>query len=139
MSEDSSFNRNQKKEEDNGHAPDFFGSLGKGMFAKENIKILRDSSGLTPLHPVSDILKNNIKSSLANEGFQATESTETRRLFSGYSVPLSLCGEIHKKNMKNDYSDEGLSTTDSTDILGYSSGLTHLHSGSEIFKRRVIK
>jgi hypothetical protein len=118
---------------------DLFGSLGEGMFAKENIETLRDSQGLTPLHPVSNILKNNIKSILANERFQATESTETLGLFSGSSAPPGLFDEIHKKNMKSDYSGEGLSTTDGTDILGNSSGLTPLHSGIEILKSRVIK
>jgi len=139
MSEDHQFNENQINADKRRCGLDLFCSLGEGMFAKENIEILRDSSGLTPLHPVSDILKNNIKSSLASEGFRATEATEMRRLFSGFSAPLSLCGEIHKKNMKSDYSDEGISTADGTDILGNSSGLTPLHSGSEIFKRRVIK
>lgn len=49
MSEDSSFSRNQKKKEESKFAPDFFGSLGKGMLPKENIETLGDSSGLTPL------------------------------------------------------------------------------------------
>jgi hypothetical protein len=140
MSENHQFN--EDKPQLNAHKRrcglDLFGSLGEGMFAKENIETLRDSSGLTPLHPVSDILKNNIKSSLSSEGFQTAESTETLGLFSVSSAPL-LGSEIHKKVMKSEYSDERLSTTDCTDILGNSSGLTPLNSGSEIFKRRVIK
>ncbi len=49
MSEDHSNNRNQKKKEDSKSAPDFFGSLGKGMVPKENLETLGNSSGLTPL------------------------------------------------------------------------------------------
>jgi hypothetical protein len=104
----------------------------------ENTEILRNSSGLSPLRPFGEIHNRNMSDYLG-EGFAATESTETHGLFSGFSVPLSLCGKIHKKNMMSDYSDERKSTTDGTDILENSSGLTPLHSGSEIFKRRVIE
>ncbi|MGB8218439.1 MAG: hypothetical protein WCE94_14175 [Candidatus Methanoperedens sp.] len=104
----------------------------------ENTEILRNSSGLSPLRPFGEINNRNMSDYLG-EGFTATESTDTQRSFSGLSVPLSLCGEIHKKNMKSDYSDEKESTIDGTDISGNSFGLTPLHSGSEIFKRRVIE
>lgn len=104
----------------------------------ENTEILRNSSGLSPLRPFGEIHNRNMSDYLG-EGFTATESTDMQRSFSGASAPPGLCGEIHKKNMKSDYSDEMLSTTDGTDILGNSAGLTPLHSGSEIFKRRVIK
>jgi len=49
MSEDSNYHRDQKKKEENGIVPDFSGSLGKGMLAKEKIELLENSSGLTPL------------------------------------------------------------------------------------------
>ena len=48
MSEDSGYNRKQKKEEES--APDICGSLRKGTLAKENIETLGNSSGLTPLN-----------------------------------------------------------------------------------------
>jgi len=60
MSEDSSFNRNQKKKEEGRLAPDFFGSLGKEMLAKENLEILGNSSGLTPLRPFGKNRKKEV-------------------------------------------------------------------------------
>ncbi len=49
MSEDSGFMRDQEMEEECSAALDFYGSLGKGMLAKEKLETLRNSSGLTPL------------------------------------------------------------------------------------------
>ncbi len=58
----------------------------------ENTEILRNSSGLSPLRPFGEIHNRNMSDYLG-EGFTATESIDTRRRFSGISVPLSLCGE----------------------------------------------
>lgn len=123
MSENHQFNENRINADKRRCGLDLFCSLGEGMFAKENIETLRDSQGLTPLHPVSAILKNNIRSSLANEGFQVTGSAETLGLFSGYSVPLSLCGEIRNRNLSNGSDDYGFSAIET---LRNSSGLAPL-------------
>ncbi|MDO9098592.1 MAG: hypothetical protein Q7U60_10785 [Candidatus Methanoperedens sp.] len=125
MSEDYSFNRNQKKEDERRLAPDFFVSLGKGMLlASEGLETLKYSSGLTPLCLGDEINKRgndlnpfnmiriepqNLKSDYLGEGL-AIEGTETRRRLSGLSVPLSLRGESHNQNLKSDYLCEGLAT-----------------------------
>ncbi len=82
MSEDSSFNL-KKKEEDR-LAPDFFGSLGKGMLAKENLEILGYSSGLTPLS--------------FDATTEFTENTELLKNSSGLT-PLRPFVKKHKKEV----------------------------------------
>lgn len=60
MSEDQGLNRNRKKEEERRLAPDFFGSLGKGMLEKEDMRI---DQGLTPLQFVNEIHDDNLNPS----------------------------------------------------------------------------
>jgi hypothetical protein len=83
MNEYHSFNRNQKKKEGDRLAPDFFGSLEKGMLAKENLEILGNSSGLTPLS-----FGVNVR----------TENTEIFKNSSGLS-PLRPFVKKHKKEV----------------------------------------
>ncbi len=88
MSEDSSFNRNQKKKEEDRLAPDFFGSLGKGMLAKENLEILGNSSGLTPLSFGVNVRNRIMDRNPVSDGFSTTECTENTEMFSN-SLGLS--------------------------------------------------
>jgi hypothetical protein len=109
MSENSSFNKDQKKEEGRGVAPDFSGSLGKGMLAKEKIETIGNSSGLTPigaenteisgnspglttLHPFDEIYSIKKKSVSLIEGFSDNEDLETLKNSSGLS-PLNYDSE----------------------------------------------
>jgi hypothetical protein len=80
MSEDHSNNRNPKKKEESKSAPDFFGSSGKGMLAKENLEILGNSPGLTPLSFGVDVRNRILNNS------------------SGLS-PLRPSGKNHKKEV----------------------------------------
>ncbi|TRZ88012.1 MAG: hypothetical protein D4R88_08515 [Methanosarcinales archaeon] len=102
MSEDSSFNRNQKKKEEGRSAPDFFSSLGKGMLAKENLEILGNSSGLTPLSFGVNVRNKIMDSNPVCDGFSTTEYTENTEIFkdsSGLS-PLRPFARNHKKEVR---------------------------------------
>ena len=99
MSEDSSFE--QKKKEESKLAPDFFGSLGKGMLAKENLEILGNSPGLTPLG-FGDNLRNKVMDrNPVSDGFSSTEFTENTEILKNSSglTPLHPFGKNHKKEV----------------------------------------
>ncbi|MFH1322478.1 MAG: hypothetical protein ABIH80_01415, partial [Methanobacteriota archaeon] len=76
MSEDHSFNRNQKKKEEGRLAPDLFGSLGKGMLPKDHIETRGNSSGLTPLSFGIDVRNRIMDRNPVSNGFSTTEFTE---------------------------------------------------------------
>ena len=101
MSEDSSFNRNQKKKEEGRLVPDFFGSLGKGMLAKENLEILGNSSGLTPLSFGANVRNRIIDGNPVSDGFSTTECTENTAILKNSSglTPLRPFGRNHKKEV----------------------------------------
>ncbi len=101
MSEDSSFNRNQKKKEEGRSATDFFGSLGKGMLAKENLEILGNSSGLTPLNSGVNVRNRIMDKNPLSDGFSTTECTEnTEILKNSFGLtPLRPFGKNHKKEV----------------------------------------
>ncbi|MCZ7401176.1 MAG: hypothetical protein O8C61_03035 [Candidatus Methanoperedens sp.] len=152
MSEDSNFNRGQKKEEESGKVPDFSGSLGNGMLAKEKIETLGNSSGLTPLgfgvnvhNKNMDRENNELKrtdtnssrvssfgvrtSSLLNCSDQYTENSEM-----GNSQGLSTLhpfDEIHSIKKKSVSLIQGFSNTEDLETLKNSSGLTPLNYDSE--------
>ena len=124
MSEDSSFNRDQKKEEERGKAADFSGSMGKGMLAKEKIETLGNSSGLTPLD------YGVHTSSLLNCSDQYAENTEMLANSPGLKTlhPFDEINNLKKKRISliEDFSDnEGLEN------LKNSSGLTPLNFDSK--------
>ena len=101
MSEDSSFNRNQKKKEESISAPDFFGSLGKGMVPKENLETLGNSPGLTPLSFGVNVRNRIMDRNHVSDGFSTTEFTENTEIFkdsSGLS-PLRPFVKKHKKEV----------------------------------------
>jgi len=111
MSEDHSIKRNQKKKEESRSAPDFFGSLGKGMVPKENLETLGYSSGLTPLGFGVDVRKGIMDSvdvrnritdiNPVSDGVSTTEFTENTEIFkdsSGLS-PLRPFVKKHKKEV----------------------------------------
>ena len=99
MSEDSSFNR--KKKEERRSAPDFFGTLGKGMVPKENLETLGNSPGLTPLGFGVDVRKRILKTMPLSEGISTTEFTENTELFKDSSglTPLRPFVKKHKKEV----------------------------------------
>jgi len=99
MSEDSSFNRNPKKKEVGRLAPDFFGSLGKGMLAKENLEILGNSSGLTPLSSGVNVRNRILDRNPVSDGFSTTEYTENTEIFKD-SSGLTPLRPFVKKNKK---------------------------------------
>ena len=101
MSEDSSFNRNQKKKEEGRLAPDFLRSLGKGMLAKENLKILGNSSGLTPLSFGVNVRNRIIDGNPVSDGFFTTECTENTEILKNSSglTPLRPFGKNRKKEV----------------------------------------
>ena len=111
MSEDHSIKRNQKKKEESRSAPDFFGSLGKGMVPKENLETLGNSPGLTPLGFGVDVRKGIMDSvdvrnrimdiNPVSDGVSTTEFTENTEIFkdsSGLS-PLRPFVKNHKKEV----------------------------------------
>lgn len=121
MSEDSGYNRKQKKEEES--APDICGSLRKGTLAKENIETLGNSSGLTPLNfcvdessrilnrghirdglsthrPFSESDDRNLNSDPLNK--ELSQSTEIQKCLSGLCSPLGLSVEIQKRRKLNE-------------------------------------
>jgi hypothetical protein len=153
MSEDSSFNRDQKKEKEHGVALDFSGSLGKGMLAKEKIETLGNSSGLTPLgfgvnvrNKNMDRENNELKrtktnpegvssygvrtSSLLNCSDQYAENTEMLGNSPGLKTlhPFDQIYSIKKKSVSLI---EGLSANESLETLKNSSGLTPLNYDTE--------
>ena len=71
MSEDHSSDRNKKKED--ALAPDFSGSLGKGMLVKENIETLGRSAGLTPLGFGVNVRNMILDRNSEGGGFSTTE------------------------------------------------------------------
>ena len=97
MSEDHSINR--KKKEESISAPDFFGSLGKGMVPKENLEMLGNSPGLTPLCFDVDVRKGILKTMPVSEGLSTTEFTENTEMLKNSSglSPLRPFGKGHKK------------------------------------------
>ena len=99
MSEYSSFN--PKKKEEGRLAPDFFGSLGKGMLAKENLEILGNSPGLTPLSLGSNVHNKIMDRNPVSDGFSATEFTENTEIFKDSSglTPLRPFVKKHKKEV----------------------------------------
>jgi len=98
MSEDHKFNKNQKKKEESELAPDFCGSLGKGMLAKGNFETLGRSSGLTPLCFGDDVdVSNKITDRYSDrdsisDGFSTTEGTEILKNSQGLD-PIRPFGE----------------------------------------------
>jgi len=101
MSEDSSINRNQKKKEEGRSAPDFFGSLGKGMVPKENLETLGNSPGLTPLSFGVNVRNRIMDRNPVSDGFSTTEfaeNTEILKNSSGLS-PLRPFGKNPKKEV----------------------------------------
>ena len=149
MSEDSSFNRDQKKEEERGKALDFSGSMGKGMLAKEKIETLGNSSGLTPLSfGVNDnnrimdgenkeIIRTETNSSsvssyevstssLLNYSDMYAQNTEIPKNSSGLS-PFRPLGEIYSIKNKSLSMVEGFSANKGLETLGNSSGLSPLN------------
>jgi len=121
MSEDSGYNRKQKKE--SVFAPDICDSLRKGTLAKENIETLGNSSGLTPLNfcvdecrrilnrghirdglsthrPFSERDNRNLNSDPLNK--ELSQSTEIQRCLSGLCSPLGLSVEIQKRRNLNE-------------------------------------
>ncbi len=95
MSEDSSFNRDQKKEEERSVVPDFSGSLGKGMLAKEKKEILGKSSGLTPLGFGVNDSNRIMDGDSAGVGFSTTEYAENTEM-PGNSPGLSTLHPFDK-------------------------------------------
>lgn len=132
MSEDSSFNRDQKKEEERIVA-DFSGSLGKGMLAKEKIETLGEPSGLTPLGFGVNVRKRIMDRDSASIGFSTTEYAENTEM-PGNSLglsPLHLFDEIYSIKKKSVSLIEGFSDNEGLETLKNSSGLTPLNFDSE--------
>jgi|GEM_PF-862125 len=153
MSEDSIFNKDQKKEEKRSDVPDFSGSLGKGMLAKEKIETLGNSSGLTPLSFGVNVRnknmdrENNVQkrtetnpdsvssfgvgtSSLLNCSDQYAENSEMLGNSPGLSTlhPFDEILSIKKKSVSLM---EGFSNNEDLETLRNSSGLTPLNFDSE--------
>jgi hypothetical protein len=160
MSEDSNFNRDQKKEEERSVVPDFPSSLGKGMLVKEKIETLGNSSGLTPLGFGVDIHNrdrenNELKRTETNSGSVSSYGVRTSSLLNcsdqyaensempGNSPGLSTLhpfDEIVSIKKKTVSLIEGFSNNEDLETLRNSSGLTPLNFDSEppmdICKRR---
>lgn len=123
MSEDFSFNRKQKKEEESGFSSDICDSLRKGTLAKDNIETLGNSSGLTPLNfcvdecnrilnrghvsdglstvrPFAQINQRGLDSDPLNKGL--SQSTEIQRCLSGLCSPIGLSVEMQKRRNLNE-------------------------------------
>ena len=124
MSEDSSFNRDQRKGRKAWHSSDFFGSLGKGMLAKEKIETLGNSSGLTPLgFGVMKCLDNgineleNMKSDFVDsQEFQQEKNTEIlKKLHQDYHHCVHLVKYIVKK--EKSFLVEGFSANEGLETL----------------------
>ena len=80
---------------------DFFGSLGKGMLAKENIETLGNSSGLTPLSFGVNVRNRIMDRNPVSDGFSTTECTENTEILKNSSglSPLRPFGKNHKKEV----------------------------------------
>jgi len=153
MSEDSSFNRDQKKEEERSAVLDFSGSSGKGMLAKEKMETLGNSSGLIPLSFGVNVHKKNMdrentelertgtnseglssygvrSSSLLNCSDQYAENTEMLANSPGLKTlhPFDQIYSIKKKSVSLN---EGFSNNEDLETLKNSSGLTPLNYDSE--------
>jgi hypothetical protein len=123
MSDDYSFNRKQKKEEEIGFSSETCDSLRKGPLAKENLEMLANSSGLTPLNFCVDECNRILNRSHASDGLstvrpfadihargldsdplnkELSQSTEIQRCLSGLCVPLGLSVEIQKRRNLNE-------------------------------------
>jgi len=121
MSEDSGYNRKQKKE--SVFAPDICDSLRKGTLAKENIETLGNSSGLTPLNFCVDESNRILNRSHVRDGLSThrpfseneeksldsdplnkrlSQGTEIQRCLSGLCSPLGLSVEIRKRRNLNE-------------------------------------
>lgn len=100
MSEDHIIGR--KKKEESISAPDFFGSLGKGMVPKENLETLRNSSGLTPISSSVDVRNRIFSTGHVLEGFSTTEFTENKEVFKDSSglTPLRPFVRKHKEELE---------------------------------------
>ena len=101
MIEDSIFSRNQKKKEEGRSDPDFFGTLGKGILAKEETGILGNSPGLTPLGFGVDVRNNILNTGHVHEGLSTKEFTENIGMLKNSSAltPLRPFGRNHKKEV----------------------------------------
>jgi len=122
MNDDPGFNR-KKKEEERIYSSDICDSLRKGPLAKENLEMLGNSSGLTPLNfcvdecnrilnrghvsdglstvrPFADIHARNMNNDPLNK--ELSQSTEIQRCLSGLCVPLGLSVEIQKRRKLNE-------------------------------------
>ena len=99
MSEDHSINR--KKKDESISAPDFFGTLGKGMLPEENLETLGNSSGLTPLSFGANVRNRIIDGNPASDGFSTIECTENTEILKNSSglTPLRPFGKNHKKEV----------------------------------------
>ncbi|MFA4957908.1 MAG: hypothetical protein WC556_13140 [Candidatus Methanoperedens sp.] len=126
MSEDASFNRDQKKVEERGVALDLSGSMGKGMLAKEKIETLGNSSGLTPL----GFGVNVRTSSLLNCSDQYAENTEMPGNSPGLKT-LHPFDEIYSIKKKSVSLIEGISNNEDLETLRNSSGLSPLNYDTE--------
>jgi hypothetical protein len=120
MSDDSGFYR-KKKEEQRVSSSDIYDSLRKGPLAKENLEMLGNSSGLTPLNFCVDECNRILNRSHASDGLstvrpfadarnmnndplnkELSQSTEIQRCLSGLCVPLGLSVEIQKRRKLNE-------------------------------------
>ncbi len=101
MIEDSIFSRNQKKKEEGRSAPDFFGTLGKGILAKEEIGTPGNSPGLTPLGFGVDIRNRILNTGHEHEGLSTIEFTESTEILKNSSglTPLRPFGRKYKKEV----------------------------------------
>jgi hypothetical protein len=153
MSEDSIFNKDQKKEEERSVVPDFSGSLGKGMLGKEKMETLGNSSGLTPLgfgvdihNRIMDRENNELKRTETNSGSVSSYGVHTSSLLNcsdqyaensemlcnspGLST-LHPFDEIHSIKKKSVSLIEGISNNEDLETLRNASGLTPLNFDSE--------
>ena len=132
MSEDSSFNGDQKKEEERRLALDFSGSLGKGMLPKEKIETLGKSSGLTPIGFGVNVQKRSMDRNSAGVGFSTTEYAENTEMSNSPGLTtLHPFDEIYSIKKKSVSLIEGFSNNEILETLKNCSGLTPLNYDSE--------
>jgi len=121
MSEDSSFNRDQKKEEEQRViVADFSGSLGKGMLAKEKLDTLGNSSGLTPI----GFGVNNRNKNMDRENNELKRTGTNSNSASSYGVRTSSLLNC------------SIQCAENVEIFGNSPGLSTLHPFDEIFSKK---
>ncbi len=104
MSEDSSFISKKKplmNEDECRCGLDFFGSMGKGIVPKENLEMLGNSSGLTPLGSGINVRNGILKTMPVIEGLSTSEFTENTELLRNSSGLTSLhpFGRNNKKEV----------------------------------------